>query len=416
MKLFNILAVLITLSAVFSYINYRFIKLPTTIGVMAISLVGSLGITLLGPLGFGLEEDALRLLNSIDFDETLLHGMLSFLLFAGALHIDLDRLAHQKWIIGTLATVGTVGSTLIIGSLAYLVLDWLNIGLPLMHCLLFGALISPTDPIAVLGILKKAGVPESLETKISGESLFNDGVAVVVFLVLLQIAAGGHDVTAGTVAWLFAKEVLGGIVYGLLIGGIAYRMLKSVDNYQVEVLITLALVAGGYALADALHLSGPIAIVVAGLLIGNHGRLLAMSDRTRSHLDTFWELVDEVLNVVLFVLIGLEVLVLSWNQSYLIASVLMIPLLLLSRFVSVAVPIVIMRRFRTFSPSVIKILTWGGLRGGISVAMALSLPPGRQRDVILTITYAIVVFSIIVQGLTIGKLVEPAAQTTEKTT
>ena len=416
MKLFNILAVLITLSAVFSYINYRFIKLPTTIGVMAISLVGSLGITLLGPLGFGLEEDALRLLDSIDFDETLLHGMLSFLLFAGALHIDLDRLAHQKWIIGTLATVGTVGSTFIIGSLAYLVLDWLNIGLPLMHCLLFGALISPTDPIAVLGILKKAGVPESLETKISGESLFNDGVAVVVFLVLLQIATGGHDITAVAVAWLFAKEALGGIVYGLLIGGIAYGMLKSVDNYQVEVLITLALVAGGYALADALHLSGPIAIVVAGLLIGNHGRLLAMSDRTRSHLDTFWELVDEVLNVVLFVLIGLEVLVLSWNQSYLIASVLMIPLLLLSRFVSVAVPIVIMRRFRTFSPSVIKILTWGGLRGGISVAMALSLPPGRHRDIILTITYAIVVFSIIVQGLTIGKLVEPAAPTTEKTT
>jgi len=416
MKLFNILAVLITLSAVFSYINYRFIKLPTTIGVMAISLVGSLGITLLGPLGFGLEEDALRLLDSIDFDETLLHGMLSFLLFAGALHIDLDRLAHQKWIIGTLATVGTVGSTFIIGILAYLVLDWLNIGLPLMHCLLFGALISPTDPIAVLGILKKAGVPESLETKISGESLFNDGVAVVVFLVLLQIAAGGHDITAVAVAWLFAKEALGGIVYGLLIGGIAYGMLKSVDNYQVEVLITLALVAGGYALADALHLSGPIAIVVAGLLIGNHGRLLAMSDRTRSHLDTFWELVDEVLNVVLFVLIGLEVLVLSWNQSYLIASVLMIPLLLLSRFVSVAVPIVIMRRFRTFSPSVIKILTWGGLRGGISVAMALSLPPGRHRDIILTITYAIVVFSIIVQGLTIGKLVEPAAPTTEKTT
>ena len=416
MKLFNILAVLITLSAVFSYINYRFIKLPTTIGVMAISLVGSLGITMLGPLGFGLEEDALRLLDSIDFDETLLHGMLSFLLFAGALHIDLDRLAHQKWIIGTLATVGTVGSTFIIGILAYLVLDWLNIGLPLMHCLLFGALISPTDPIAVLGILKKAGVPESLETKISGESLFNDGVAVVVFLVLLQIAAGGHDITAVAVAWLFAKEALGGIVYGLLIGGIAYGMLKSVDNYQVEVLITLALVAGGYALADALHLSGPIAIVVAGLLIGNHGRLLAMSDRTRSHLDTFWELVDEVLNVVLFVLIGLEVLVLSWNQSYLIASVLMIPLLLLSRFVSVAVPIVIMRRFRTFSPSVIKILTWGGLRGGISVAMALSLPPGRHRDIILTITYAIVVFSIIVQGLTIGKLVEPAAPTTEKTT
>jgi CPA1 family monovalent cation:H+ antiporter len=406
MKLFNILAVLITLSAVFSYLNYRFIKLPTTIGVMAISLLGSLGIAVLGPLGFGLEEDALRLLNSIDFDETLLHGMLSFLLFAGALHIDLDRLRRQKWIIGTLATVGTVTSTFIMGTLAWLVLGWLNIGLPLMHCLLFGALISPTDPIAVLGILKKAGVPESLEIKICGESLFNDGIAVVVFLVMLQIAAGGHDITAGTVAWLFAKEALGGIVYGLVIGGIAYKMLKSVDNYQVEVLITLALVAGGYALADTLHLSGPIAIVVAGLLIGNHGRLLAMSDRTRKHLDTFWELVDEVLNVVLFVLIGLEVLVLSWNHKYLIASVLLIPLLLLSRFVSVALPIVVMRLFRTFSPHVIKILTWGGLRGGISVAMALSLPPGRHRDIILTITYVVVVFSIFVQGLTIGKLVE----------
>jgi CPA1 family monovalent cation:H+ antiporter len=408
MKLFNILAILITLSAVFSYLNYRFIKLPTTIGVMVISLLGSLGIVVIGPLGFGLEEDALRLLNSIDFDETLLHGMLSFLLFAGALHIDLDRLARQKWIIGTLATVGSVGSTFMIGILAWHVLDLLNIGLPLMYCLLFGALISPTDPIAVLGILKKAGVPESLETKICGEALFNDGVAVVVFLVLLQITAGGHNITAGTVAWLFAKEVLGGIVYGLVIGAIAYGMLKSVDNYQVEVLITLALVAGGYALADALHLSGPIAIVVAGLLIGNHGRLLAMSDRTRKNLDTFWELVDEVLNAVLFVLIGLEVLVLSWNHRYLIAGALLIPLLLLSRFVSVALPIVVMRRFRTFSPNVIKILTWGGLRGGISVAMALSLPPGRHRDIILTITYAVVVFSIIVQGLTVGKLVGPA--------
>ena len=409
MKLFNILAVLITLSAVFSYLNYRFVKLPTTIGVMVISLLASLGIAVLGPLGFGLEEDGLRLLNSIDFDETLLHGMLSFLLFAGALHMDLGSLARQKWIIGTLATVGMIGSTFIIGFLAWFVLAWLEIGLPLIYCLLFGALISPTDPIAVLGILKKAEVPKSLETKICGESLFNDGVAVVVFLVLLQIAVGGHDITAGTVALLFAKEALGGIVYGLLIGGIAYGMLKSVNNYQVEVLITLSLVAGGYAMADTLHLSGPIAIVVAGLLIGNHGRLLAMSDRTREHLDTFWELVDEVLNVVLFVLIGLEVLVLTWNRTYLIASVLLIPLLLLSRFVSVALPVVIMRRFRTFSPNVIKILTWGGLRGGISVAMALSLPPGRHRDIILTITYAVVVFSIIVQGLTVGKLVESAS-------
>ena len=405
MKLFNILAILISLSAVFSYINYRFIKLPTTIGVMAISLLGSLGIAALGSLGVGLEQDAMRLLASIDFDETLLHGMLSFLLFAGALHIDLSNLARQKWIIGTLATVGIVSSTFIIGLLTWLLLGWLNIGLPLIYCLLFGALISPTDPIAVLGILKKAGVPESLETKISGESLFNDGVAVVVFLVLLQIAGGGQEITAATVAWLFVKEALGGIAFGLIIGAIAYSMLKSVDNYQVEVLITLALVAGGYALAGALHLSGPIAIVVAGLLIGNHGRLLAMSERTRSHLDTFWELVDEVLNAVLFVLIGLEVLVLSWNQSYLLAGVLLIPLVLLARFVSVGVPVTLMRVSRTFSPHVIKILTWGGLRGGISVAMALSLPPGRHRDIILTITYAVVIFSIVVQGLTVGRLV-----------
>jgi CPA1 family monovalent cation:H+ antiporter len=406
MKLFNILAILITLSALFAYVNDRFIKLPTTIGVMAISLVGSLAIAFLGPLGFGLEEDAMELINSIDFDETLLHGMLSFLLFAGALHIDLERLGRQKWIISTLATASMIGSTFIIGTLAWLVLGWLDIGLPLMDCLLFGALISPTDPIAVLGILKKAGVPESLETKICGESLFNDGVAVVVFLVLLHITAGGQEITLGSVVGLFAKETVGGIFFGLIIGMVAYLMLKSIDNYHVEVLITLALVAGGFALADRLHLSGPIAIVVAGLLIGNHGRLLAMSDQTRENLDTFWELVDEVLNAVLFVLIGLEVLVLTINREYLVASVIIIPLLLLSRLVSVAVPVTLLRRFRTFSPNVIKILTWGGLRGGISVAMALSLPPGRSRDIILTITYAVVVFSIVVQGLTVGRLVK----------
>ena len=409
MKLFNILAILITLSALFAYINDRFIKLPTTIGVMAISLVGSLGLVILPNLGLGLEEDALKLINSIDFDETLLHGMLSFLLFAGALHIDLERLGRQKWIISTLATVGMIGSTFIIGTLTWLVLDWLGIGLSLMQCLLFGALISPTDPIAVLGILKKAGVPESLETKICGESLFNDGVAVVVFLVLLHITAGGQEITVGSVVGLFAKETIGGVIYGLIIGMIAYLMLKSIDNYHVEVLITLALVAGGYALADKLHLSGPIAIVVAGLLIGNHGRLLAMSEQTRDNLDTFWELVDEVLNAVLFVLIGLEVLILTLNKQYLLASAIVIPLLLFSRFISVAVPVTLLRRFRTFSPNVIKILTWGGLRGGISVAMALSLPPGRPRDIILTITYAVVVFSIIVQGLTVGKLVKRSA-------
>jgi CPA1 family monovalent cation:H+ antiporter len=405
MKLFNILAILITLSAGFSYLNHRFIRLPNTIGLMVIALLVSLGLVVLGPLGFGLKEDAFRLLASIDFDETLLHGMLSFLLFAGALHINLESLARQKYIIGLLATLGVLGSTAIVAFITRWVLALLGIELPLIYCLLFGALISPTDPIAVLGILKKVGVSESLETKICGESLFNDGVAVVVFMVFLTIATGSHDVTAVSVLGLFFKEALGGVVFGLLIGWIAYWMLKSIDSYQVEILITLALVAGGYALADELHLSGPIAIVVAGLLIGNRGRLLAMSDPVREHLDTFWELVDEILNAVLFVLIGLEVLVLTFTRQYFIAGLVLIPLLLLARFVSVGWPVLVMRLFRTFSPDVIKILTWGGLRGGISVALALSLPAGKHREVILVITYIMVVFSIIVQGLTIGKLV-----------
>lgn len=405
MKLFNILAILITLSAGFSYLNHRFFRLPNTIGLMVIALLVSLGLTALGHFGFGLQEDAHRLLASIDFDETLLHGMLSFLLFAGALHINLENLARQKYIIGLLATFGVLGSTVIIAFISRWVLALLGTDLPMIYCLLFGALISPTDPIAVLGILKKVGVSESLETKICGESLFNDGVAVVVFLVFLKIATGNHEVTAVSVLGLFFKEAIGGVLFGLLIGWVAYWMLKSIDNYQVEVLITLALVAGGFALADELHLSGPIAIVVAGLLIGNHGRLLAMSDPVREHLDTFWELVDEILNAVLFVLIGLEVLVLTFTREYFIAGLVLIPLLLLARFVSVGWPVMVMRLFRTFSPDVIKILTWGGLRGGISVALALSLPPGKNREVILAITYMMVVFSIIAQGLTIGKLV-----------
>jgi CPA1 family monovalent cation:H+ antiporter len=407
MKLFNILAILITISAAFSYINHRFFRLPTTIGVMVIALLVSLGMIALEPVGLGLKQDARLLLDNIDFDETLLHGMLSFLLFAGALHVNLADMAKQKYIIGSLATVGVIGSTFIMGFTSWWVLGGLGIELPFIYCLLFGALVSPTDPIAVMGILKKAGVPESLETKITGESLFNDGVAVVVFLVILETATGSQAATVASVAVLFIKEAVGGLLFGLLIGAVAYWMLKSVENYQVEVLITLALVTGGFALADVLHLSGPIAIVVAGLLIGNHGRMLAMSDEVRDHLDKFWELVDEILNAVLFVLIGLEVLVLTFNQAYLLASIVLIPLLLIARFICVGIPVMILRPFRTFSPNVIKVLTWGGLRGGISVALALSLPAGKYREAILAVTYAIVVFSIIVQGLSIGKLVRP---------
>ncbi len=332
-------------------------------------------------------------------------GMLSFLLFAGALHININDLARHKWVILTLASGGVLLSTVIVGTLTWWLLAAFGLQLSFVYCLLFGALISPTDPVAVLGILKTAGVPKSLETKIAGESLFNDGVAVVVFIVLFRIATGGAEVSPGGIAGLFLLEALGGLLFGLAIGFAAYAMLKSVDSYQVEILITLALVMGGYALAHAMHVSGPIAIVVAGLLIGNHGRLLAMSKTTRQHLDTFWELLDEILNAVLFVLIGLEILLLVFTRQYFLAGLLAIPIVLLARLLSVGLPIALMRQVRSFSPHVIKILTWGGLRGGISVALALSLPPGPERNLIVAITYIVVVFSIAVQGLTVGKLV-----------
>ena len=406
MDLFNILAILLTLTALFSYLNHRYIGLPVTIGVMLIALSMSLLLNLLGSFGLDLEEQVERMLREIDFDKTLLHGMLSFLLFAGALHINLNDLAERKWSISLLATVGTLLSTFIVGTLAWWVLGWFGIELSYIYCLLFGALISPTDPIAVLGILKHAGAPKSLEIKISGESLFNDGVGVVIFLVILEVATGAHQPSVGHIGLLFTQETVGGGLFGLALGYLAYQMLKSVDNYQVEILITLALVTGGYALADALHLSGPIAMVVAGLLIGNHGRLFAMSEKTRDRLDVFWELVDEILNAVLFVLIGLEVLVLTFTQQYLLASLLMIPLVLLARFIAIGIPVTLLRPFRAFSPGAVRIMTWGGLRGGISVAMALSLPLGPQRDVILAITYVIVIFSIVVQGLTIGRLIK----------
>jgi CPA1 family monovalent cation:H+ antiporter len=406
MSVINISAILISLAALFSFLNYRFFRLPSAIGIMLISLGMSLAIVFLDTLGFSLREPVREFIERIDLDETLLHGMLSFLLFAGALHVNLGDLARQKWIIGMLATFGIVLSTLIIGPLVWLLSNGLGLNLAFIHCLLFGALISPTDPIAVLGILKKVGAPKSLETKITGESLFNDGIGVVVFLVLLKISSGDEPVTVGLVALLFIEEALGGIVFGLIIGGVAYWMLRQVDNYQVEVLITLALVMGGYSLADALHTSGPIAIVVAGLLIGNHGRLLAMSERTVEHLDMFWELLDEILNAILFLIMGMEVLILMGVGEYALAGLLCIPIVLLARFVCVGIPVTFMRQFREFSENAVKILTWGGLRGGISIALALSLPASTERDIIFVITYSVVVFSVLVQGLTIGAVVQ----------
>ncbi len=406
MNILDIAAVLITLSALFSYLNYRYVRLPSAIGLMLIALCLSLALLGLGKLGLGgIEQRAEDFIRSIDFNRTLMHGMLSFLLFAGALHVNLRDLAAQKWIVGSLATVGTVASTFLVGTLFWYLSRGLGFEIGYTYCLLFGALISPTDPIAVLGILKSVGAPKSLELKITGESLFNDGIGVVIFIVLLELATGGQEPSAEHIALLFAEEALGGIIFGLVLGGIAYWMLSKVDNYSVEILITLAVVMGGYSLAVAIHTSGPIAMVVAGLVIGNHGRALAMSERTREHLDLFWELVDEILNTVLFVLIGLELLILQLTGNALIAGLIAIPMVLLARFVCVGVPVRVLEFRRSFTPGAIRILTWGGLRGGISVALALSIPPGPERDLILTVTYVVVVFSILVQGLTVGPLI-----------
>jgi len=406
MSLFEIIAILLTLAALFSFINFRTIKLPTTIGVMLIALLFSLGLIFLGKFFPETHRWATELLIKVDFDETLLHGMLAYLLFAGALHVNINDLTNQYRVITVLATFGVLTSTFIVGTLTWILINpVLGIELSVLYCYLFGALISPTDPIAVLGIMKTSGASQSLKTKISGESLFNDGIGVVIFLVLLGIATNGHEIELDRIALLFIQEAVGGAFFGFGAGYLVYHMLKKVDNYQVEVLITLALVTGGYALAEALHFSAPIAIVVAGLLIGNQGRQFAMSDTTREHLDKFWELVDEILNAVLFVLIGLEVMVISFSYSILAAGALAALIVLTARFISVSVPILILKKIRTFSPNVIKILTWGGLRGGISVALALSLPGGEQRQLILAITYYVVVFSILVQGLTMGKVV-----------
>jgi len=410
MRTFDLIAILIVMAAVFSFINLKVLKLPAEIGLMVLTLLFSVAVFVAGCLFPDIEAMVAALLAQFDFNEALLHGMLGFLLFAGALHVDLEDLARYRWTIAILATVGVLFSTVIVGGLTWGMLALIGLPMRFLDCLLVGALISPTDPIAVLGLLKRVGVPKSLEVQIAGESLFNDGVGVVVFTGLLGVASGLHRLELGHVALLFAQEAVGGALFGLVVGLLVFWMLRSVDEYKVEVLLSLALVAGGYALADALHLSGPIAMVVAGLMIGNHGRNFAMSATTIERLDQFWELVDEIFNAVLFVLIGLEVLALTFTAKNLVAGLLAIPIVLAARLISVGLPIRVLRRRVWFEPFTVRILTWGGLRGGISVALALSVPkespavaaPGR--DVVLAITYVVVVFSIIVQGLTIGPL------------
>ena len=407
MELFNIMAILITLSALFGYLNYRFIKLPTIIGLMLISMLMSIFLVVLGNFGLGIEQYWMPVIQSINFNKTLMVGMLSFLLFAGALQVDIGELLRQKWEVTVYATVGVFISTALVGALSYCILGWLGLKMQLIYCLLFGALISPTDPIAVIGMLRNAAAPKSLEVQIAGESLFNDGIGVVLFAVLLEMATGHHTTYIPDAISLFATETIGGAIFGLVIGWIAYRILKSIDNYQIEILVTLSLVTGGYALASAINISGPIAIVVAGLLIGNHGRKFAMSEVTRNNLAMFWELIDVILNSVLFVLMGLELLILQLSLTYVLAAVAAIFIVLLSRFVSIGTPMRLLAFRKKFSLSTLIIMTWGGLRGGIAVALALSLPVGYERNIIIAITYGVVVFSVLVQGLTFKSLINP---------
>ena len=403
MDLFHLFSILIVLSAGFAYINFRVLKLPNAIGLMLVSLVFSFFIIIMGHYFPIFKEDIAMKMDSINFSELLLESMLSFMLFAGAIHIKFKDLNKEKLSILLFSTISVLISTFIIGFASYYLLNYMGIPVQLIHAMLFGALISPTDPIAVLSILKSAGVSKSLETKIAGESLFNDGVAVVVFITILKLAKPGTDINISSILLLFGQEAIGGLVLGIVIGYIGYKLIASIDNYQVEVLITLAVVMGGYTLAHYTHVSGPLAMVAAGLITGNHGKTLGMSDTTAEYVDKFWELIDEILNALLFVLIGLELLIIQTNQKIVFAAILILLITLVTRYISVYIPSIAVRLKERINQKTILILTWGGLRGGISIALALSINPEYNKDIWVTITYVIVCFSILVQGLTIGK-------------
>ncbi len=407
--IFHLIALLFALVAGFGYLNHRVLKLPHAIGLVVIALIASLSVLAADALfpAWGLQATVAGVLSQVDFPETLMKGLLSFLLFAGALHVDLTDLLSRRWAILRMATVGVVASTFIVGGVMWFVFDALGLSIPFLWCLVLGALISPTDPVAVLSVLKRVKVPPGLRAKIAGESLFNDGVGVVVFTIMVGLAtgAGDHEMTPATPVLLFLGEAVGGALFGLATGYIAFRAMRSIDEHNLEVIITLALVTVTYAAADYLHLSGPIAVVMAGLLIGNHGRRLAMSERTREHVQTFWMLTDEILNSLLFLLIGFEVIAISAKPTFIFAALIAIPIVLGARLISVGVPITCLRVWRTFIKGAIPVLTWGGLRGGISVALALSLPAVAAKDLILTVCYAVVIFSIVVQGLTMQHVV-----------
>lgn len=418
----DIPAILLILATIFGAINYKFVKLPHTIGLMIVALVASLSLIALDLTfpSLGMSILVNKFLGNIDFNVTLMQGMLSFLLFAGALHVDLDQLLENKWTILTFASIGVLVSSFVIGGGFWLISGAVGLSLPFLVCLLLGVMVSPTDPVAVLGVLKTLQVPSPLKAKIAGESLFNDGVAVVLFSVLVSLVFGnggeeGLDTSfqLTSVIWLLTKEALGGLFLGLISGFIAFWLLRQIDDYVLEVLITLALVTGAYSIALHLHLSGPIAMVIAGLLIGNQGTSLAMSETTRMHVETFWELVDEILNSVLFLLIGLKIVFLLQHSSYEIAYPLLIGLFvaitllsLFARFLAIALPVQIKSLNSEVDPGTVPILTWAGIRGGVSVALALSLPSSSESELLLFVTYLVVLFSVAIQGLTIENVIK----------
>ena len=418
----DIPAILLILATIFGAINYKFVKLPHTIGLMIVALVASLSLIALD-LTFpflGMSILVNEFLGNIDFNVTLMQGMLSFLLFAGALHVDLDQLLENKWTILAFASIGVLVSSFVIGGGFWLISGAVGLSLPFLVCLLLGVMVSPTDPVAVLGVLKTLQVPSPLKAKIAGESLFNDGVAVVLFSVLVSLVFGNGgeegletSFQLTSVIWLLTKEALGGLFLGLISGFIAFWLLRQIDDYVLEVLITLALVTGAYSIALHLHLSGPIAMVIAGLLIGNQGTSLAMSETTRMHVEMFWELVDEILNSVLFLLIGLKIVFLFQHSSYEIAYPLLISLFiaitllsLFARFVAIALPVQIKSINSEVNPGTVPILTWAGIRGGVSVALALSLPSSSESELLLFVTYLVVLFSVAIQGLTIENVIK----------
>lgn len=406
MELYYSFSILIVLASLFAYLNHRFVKLPSTIGIMFIALLVSLVLRLVGHQFFPtMTSDLSSLINSIDFTEILMGGMLNFLLFAGAIHVRFADLKEQRVPVLIFSTISVIISTFVIGYLLFLIAPLLSIELPFIYCLLFGALISPTDPIAVLGILKKANVNKSLETKITGESLFNDGVAVVLFVVILQLTQSpSMDINLGKISWLLAKEVFGGLTLGVILGYTASKAMKEIDDYIVSVLITLSVVMGGYMIAHAAHISSPLAMVAAGLMIGNFGKKTIMSEVTKEYLSKFWELIDEILNAILFLFIGLELLIIEDLNLYWEISLVAIFVVLFARFISIWVPSLVVPFKPKLNRGTITMLVWGGLRGGVSIALAISVSDPKYKELFLEMTYFVVVFSIFVQGLTVGKV------------